>query len=95
MSAVTIVLAILATYRVAFLVTSEDGPFELATRFRALFGQRTWVGRGFHCVFCVSFWLSMIPALYLGWAWSLPQADVALLWLGIAGGVVVVARMAR
>ncbi len=95
MIALYVLLAILAVYRVAYLITSEDGPFEIATRFRALFGQRDWIGRGLHCMLCVSFWLAMIPAIYLGWMWKLSQADAALLWLGIAGGVVFVTKVAR
>lgn len=96
MSAVTIVLAILATYRVAFLVTSEEGPFGMAQAFRDLFNKADgWIRNGVHCVLCASFWLSLIPALGLGWSWKLWPSEVALLWLGIAGGVVVVARMAR
>ncbi len=95
MIALYVLLAILAVYRVAYLITSEDGPYELATRFRALLGQRNWVGRGFHCVLCVSFWLALIPTLYLERLWALPAADVFLLWLGIAGGVVFVTKVAR
>jgi len=96
MTALTVLLAILATYRVSFLITSEEGPFGLAQSFRSAFNRAPgWVRNGVNCVFCASFWLALIPALYLGWVWSLTPADAALLWLGIAGGVVVVARMAR
>ena len=93
--AIPLLLAILATYRVAYLITSEDGPFEIATRVRSLFGQRTWVGRGFHCVLCVSFWLSLIPTILFVWLWWLAWPVAILTWLGIAGGVLVVAKVAR
>lgn len=93
---IAILLAILATYRVSFLITSEEGPFGLAQSFRSAFDRAPgWMRNGVHCVLCASFWLSMIPAIYLGWVWSLTQADAALLWLGIAGGVVFVAKVAR
>lgn len=93
---IAILLAILATYRVSFLITSEEGPFGLAQLFRSAFNRAPgWMRNGVNCVFCASFWLALIPALYLAWVWSLTLPDAALLWLGIAGGVVVVARMAR
>ena len=105
MTALYVGIAILATYRVAYLITSEDGPFAMAASFREWFvnpvtrlprwPDAEWLTRGVNCVFCASFWLALIPALYLAWVWSLTLPDAALLWLGIAGGVVVVARMAR
>lgn len=105
MTALYVGLAVLAVYRISYLITSEDGPFDFASRFRALlvdpvtrlprWQSAEWLTRGVHCTLCVSFWLALIPALYFERLWSLSPVDVFMLWLGIAGGVVVIAKVAR
>ena len=61
----TLVLCTLATYRVTRLVTIEEGPFALMRKLRGVADpdQRTWVGRGLACPWCVSFWIAPV-ALY-------------------------------
>jgi hypothetical protein len=65
-------LLALAVYRVAHMVALEDGPADAFARWRHRVGQRSWVGRGFHCPLCLSFWLGLLAALALpwtGWLW--------------------------
>jgi len=71
--ALTFLLAALATFRLAYLVSQEEGPWSLATRLRGALDpdQQTWLGRGLNCVFCVSFWAAW-PTLALAatsWGW--------------------------
>lgn len=83
-------LLLLAVFRVAVLVAWDEGPFRLAARWRDRLGQKTWVGRGFHCPACVSFWLAWPAAALLpwqGWAWYIVAA------LALSGGTVVLARL--
>jgi hypothetical protein len=90
-SALLFAAAVLGTYRVARLVTQEDGPFDAFAGLRARAGQGSWVGRGLHCALCASFWLALLAALLL-----LPWADwreLVLLWGGVAGGAVVVYKV--
>lgn len=56
----TIVLSALATYRLYRLVAIEEGPFGLATKLRGMADpdQRTWLGRGMACPWCISFWIA-------------------------------------
>lgn len=82
-----IVLATLATYRLSRMIALEDGPVDVFSNMREKVGQATWVGRGVHCVLCISFWLSWLVVLLLPLA-SLPEYVLAA--LGIAGGVVVI-----
>ena len=83
MSWLAFFLAVLATWRVAYMLAREDGPFDVFANIRAKVGQETWFGRGLHCVLCMSFWISL-PAAWLA---GLP---IILGWLGIAGGVSVI-----
>ena len=61
----TIVICALATYRVTRLVTIEDGPFALMRRLRGVADpdQKTWIGRGLACPWCVSFWIAPLALL--------------------------------
>lgn len=87
MTALQLGAAILAVYRVAHMIAKEDGPFDALAWIRGRIDpdQKTWVGRGLNCVLCLSFWLSLV-ALGLGGSW--------LDWLAVAGGVLVLYRVA-
>lgn len=67
---ILIVLA-LATWRAAYMVTSEEGPFGIFQRLRGAVDpdQRTWLGRGINCIYCVSFWAAwaLLPLAYVWW----------------------------
>lgn len=93
MSWLELLLATLATYRVARVVSQEDGPADAFSRLRAAVGQSTWIGRGLHCIFCVSFWLSFIAAAMI--VSPLLWREYILASLGIAGGAVVVYQAVR
>ena len=82
-----IILGVLGVYRVSFMIAQEDGPFDIFSRWRGYMGQKTWVGRGMHCTLCISFWLSLVCAAFVGsWVTIIPY------WLGIAGGVLALHR---
>ena len=76
-------VAITAVYRLAYMLANEDGPFDVFSWWRNKLGQEAWYGRGFHCVLCMSFWLSLPAAILVGLPWFIG-------WLGVAGGVLIV-----
>lgn len=89
-----LVLSILAVYRISYLVAKEDGPFDLFMRIRhktdSFDPPSDWIGRGMRCILCISFWLSLIPAV------GLFRGDVMEIisgWFGIAGGVLVLYKV--
>ncbi len=90
MSALQFALACLAVYRLTHLITIDEGPWSLMLALRLAVGQKRWWGRGLHCPLCVSFWLSLLPALL----WARTPESFVLTWLGVAGAVVVLHRMA-
>lgn len=90
MSGIWIVMATLATYRLARMIALEDGPADVFSWLRDKVGQRTWIGRGLHCVLCISAWLCWMAALLLPLAtWQ----EYVIASLGIAGGVVVIHKV--
>ena len=71
-----------AVYKMARGMASEEGPFSLFLKWRDYLGESTWLGRGFHCVSCLSFWGGLFAAILIGPAnWR----ELLLLWAGIAG----------
>lgn len=83
--------AALAVYRVAYLLAREDGPFDLAAALRERLGQATWVGRGFHCPMCLSFWGAFVAYLMLIIGERITDNTLMFLnWGAIAGACAVI-----
>lgn len=85
-------LAALAVYRVAQLLTIDDGPWRLFGRLRDAAGvydrggdgrPRTEFGRLLACPYCAAVWVAL-PAAALA-LWPTLIGDVLLAWLGLAG----------
>lgn len=59
-----IIITALATYRLTRLVLIEDGPFDVALKLRGALDpdQRTWLGKGMACPWCISFWIGLALA---------------------------------
>lgn len=91
-SVLLLLLQILATYRLALLITTEEGPFELAARFRNLFLSDNWLGRGVRCFYCVSFWVALFVTGLAYFGVSQPITLRLLMWWGVAGGAIIVDR---
>lgn len=56
----TITISALATYRLYRLIAIEEGPFGWSQKLRGVADpdQRTWLGRGMACAWCISFWIA-------------------------------------
>ena len=88
-------LSILAVYRISYLIAKEDGPFDLFMLLRnktdPIKPPFDWIGRGLRCVLCISFWTSILPAI-----WLFQGKGATLIWvgwLGIAGSVLVIYKV--
>lgn len=70
MTPLTLVLAALASYRVATAIAYEDGPWRVFDRLREHATARwpLWVAEGLGCPRCVSIWaaLVIVPAVVYG-----------------------------
>ena len=86
MSFINFILAALAVYRLAYLISIENGPFMVFARLREFVGKRlgwdSWISLGLACPLCISFWLSLAAAWLLGGG--------LLEGLGIAGAILIV-----
>lgn len=92
-------LGVLASYRVAHMITAEDGPAYVFHNFRENLlislpdpnaYQVHWISKGFHCPLCLSVWISIPVTAFLVLPARLgPVRKFLLFWLGIAGGVLI------
>lgn len=81
---VQLIIAALAVYRVSRMVAIEEGPFSLFTKIRSLAPAQTWLQRGLECPICISFWVALPVALWLG--------GDALTWLALSGVAVLLTK---
>lgn len=88
---IILILAILATYRLAQLIAFDDGPFDLIARFREFLGRNAYRGLWvktladmINCPFCLGIWISLFITLSIRQYSSF--LEFFLQWIGIAGG---------
>ena len=82
-----LVLAILATWRIAHLLTAEDGPLDAVAALRGRLGH-SLAGRMLDCFGCVSLWVALPFAFYI----TARPTDLLLAWLGLSGAAFLLER---
>jgi hypothetical protein len=81
------IAATLATWRLASLLTREDGPYALFSRLRGGPDARG-LRRGLQCLYCTSLWVAA-PLAWLLAPWSLRSI---VTWLALSGGACLLDR---
>lgn len=95
MAMVQLIIAILATYRLAHLLPEDEGPFFIFTRIRIFTGAKSMMegeplGRwanldnGINCTYCCGLYAAILVALLV--LWQNYYGNVFLLIFAIAGG---------
>ena len=89
-SFLSIAVIALAAYRVAWLITAERGPFDLAQKWRNWLSRhfeisrdkpQHWIDAGFNCPLCTGFHVAWM--LYALWQWE--SIRFLIIFLAIAG----------
>jgi hypothetical protein len=93
----SIILAILATYRLALMLATEEGAFGVFVKIRERIDptgkQETWLARGVNCPYCVGFWIALAFALLLVHQdATIHRSEFILIWFAIAGGQVLLQK---
>lgn len=83
-------LLALTIYRLARLITIDDGPGDAILKFRNWIGAydyapnglaKSSLGRGITCPYCVGMWVALVVSLIvLGW-----RVETLFYWLALAG----------
>ena len=87
-SLTTLLIAILAVWRITHLFSGEDGPGDIFLRLRRLAGK-SFLGQLLDCFYCLSLWFAAPAAWMLGETWL----ERVLLWLGLSGGAILLERL--
>lgn len=84
---IDVVLAALATWRLTYLLTEEDGPWHVIAGVRQRLGD-SMPGRALRCFYCTSLWVAAPLALLVaGW-----QSRTGLVWLALSGAACLLHR---
>lgn len=83
-------LAALATWRLAFLLTREDGPWRIFGRFRQSLGTGL-LGGLFGCVKCLGMWVAIPFAFFVGGDWK----ELVVIWLALSAVTALVDEWTR
>lgn len=86
----SLILGILAVWRVTHLLHAEDGPWDALLRLRnALRGRMP--GRVLDCFYCLSLWIAIPFVVLLA---PSPREGV-LLWLALSAGAILLERITQ
>jgi len=88
--AVRFTLSALAVYRVSFLVAREDGPWEVFRRLRSA-AKDTAAGHLVACVNCLSIWIALPLAWFVGNSWI----ERLVAWWALSGAAILMDRATR
>jgi len=88
MDLVTFFVAALATWRLAHLLHSEDGPWHAIARLRHGFDKRRLGVLG--CFFCISVWPALPAALLIATGWR----QILLVWPALSAAAILLERVA-
>lgn len=88
--AVRFTLSALVVYRLSILLAREDGPWQMFRRVRVAGGASSF-GRLVSCVNCLSVWISLPLAFFVGTSW----VERLISWWALSGAAVLMDRATR
>jgi hypothetical protein len=83
-----LVIGILVVWRITHLFYGEDGPWDVFTWLRRSVGEGFW-GSLLDCFYCLSLWVALPLAYWLGESWK----QRILLWLALSSGAIMLERL--
>lgn len=81
-------LSMLAIWRITHLLSAEDGPWDVVIRLRKSAGDGFW-GELFDCFYCLSLWIAVPFACWLGEDWK----EKLVLWPALSAGSILLERL--
>jgi hypothetical protein len=86
----SLLLGVLAVWRVTHALVHEDGPWNVVTRLRRAAGDSFW-GQLMDCFYCSSLWISAAAAFVI----ASNAREWILSWLAISGAACLLERTGR
>jgi len=84
------VIATLSLWRITHLLTVEEGPFGFVAKLRLRAGNGLFGGL-LDCFYCLSLWLAIPLAIFVGGGWT----QRFLLWLALSGAACLLEQVTR
>jgi hypothetical protein len=81
-------LSMLAIWRITHFLSAEDGPWDAVVRLRKSVGDGFW-GELLDCFYCLSLWIAMPFAYWLGQDWK----ETLVLWPALSAGSILLERL--
>lgn len=78
----------LVTYRLALMLTDEDGPAYIFRKLRNVPPKKSSAHEGIRCIWCASVYFAAATATFFWWRGYFPGVEWPLYWLGLAGAAV-------
>jgi hypothetical protein len=85
-----ILVCALGLWRIAHLLSVEEGPFALSTRLRLMAGDG-FLSQALDCFYCMSLWLAIPLAAFIGADWTARL----LLWPALSGAACLLEQATR
>jgi hypothetical protein len=86
----SVLLALLATWRMTHLLAKEDGPADIIVKFRAKLGNGL-LGKLLDCFYCLSIWVAAPLAVFVTWE----PIEWFVTLLALSGGACLLERIGR
>lgn len=83
-----LILGALAVWRITHLLNAEDGPLDVLVRLRQFAGDGLW-GDLLDCFYCLSLWIAVPFAWWLGDIWK----ERLLLWPALSAASIAIERL--
>jgi len=83
-----LILGALAVWRITHLLNAEDGPLDVLVRLRQFVGDGLWGGL-LDCFYCLSLWIAVPFAWWLGDSWK----ERLLLWPALSAASIAIERL--
>lgn len=80
----------LVVFRLALLVSSENGPMFIFRKLRRLPEKKSSLKEGLSCLWCLSISFAAIVAAYEWWIGMFSTKELPLYWLGISSVAIII-----
>lgn len=88
MDFISFTLMVLALWRITYLFSHEDGPFDLVIKLRMQLGQG-FFGNLLDCFYCLSIWIAVPFAVWK----ATTIINFLLYWLSLSGGACIIQKL--
>jgi hypothetical protein len=83
-----LVIGVLVVWRITYLFYGEDGPWDVFIRLRRAVGEG-FLGRLMDCFYCLSLWVALPLAYWIGESWK----ERLMLWPALSAGAILLQKL--